>query len=265
VPPNYREFHAAEDVFKFMEALRLPPCHLVGLAVGASFALQMAIDYPHKVLSLFMISPLSSTEPEIIADGRQEIYDCWVAGQQDVENPDHDALHDAILGALELGFNRSQTSIVNALAQYTLPQGLRNWTPEKFRDFHRVSVGFFLDHEPYPIEVLKMVTCPVHLVHCGESIAYPLQCSEELKDRMEDAGLDVRLSHNPDATFFGTITHPEPINDLLHDWIMNNTDLFVPPAKEDVTSPFEAGLAEAGYVKDDDSDTDSDDLFVTVP
>jgi hypothetical protein len=56
---------------------------------------------------------------------------------------------------------------------------------------------------------LKKVVCPIHLVHCGESITYPLRSSEELKDRMEDAGLDVRLSHSPDAAFFGTITHPE--------------------------------------------------------
>jgi len=101
---------------------------------------------------------------------------------------------------------------------------------------------------------------------------------------MEDAGLDVCLSHNPDGTFFGTVTNPEPwdaffclfyfissdidglssINDLLHEWVMKNTDLLVPPANEHVTSPFEAQLAEAGYVKDDDSDTDSDDFFLTV-
>jgi hypothetical protein len=52
------------------------------------------------------------------------------------------------------------------------------------------------------------------------------------------------------------------INELLHDWVIDNTDLFVPPAKEDVTSPYDARLAKAGYVKDDDSDFDSDELFV---
>ena len=79
MPPTYRRLHAAEDVFKFMvgrsvlfssdvlltnhqEALHLPPCHLVGLSLGACVALQTAISYPHQVLSLFMVSPLPLIE-----------------------------------------------------------------------------------------------------------------------------------------------------------------------------------------------------------
>lgn len=264
VPPTYRRWHAAEDVSKFMEALRLPPCHVVGLSLGACVALQMAISYPHQVLSLFMISPLPLIEPEIVAEGRQEIYDYWVAGQKDPEDPDQEALLDAIFGAVQLAFNHSKTSIVNAIVQHTVPQALRNWGPKTFEDLHTVSVTFFVDRKPHPLAVLKKVNCPIQLVHCGGDIAYPLHYVEELRDRMEDAGLDVRISHNPDAAHFGTITHPEPINEFIHDWVLNNTNLAVPPAKQDVTSPYESALAEAGYSKEGDPDSDEDDLFVVA-
>jgi len=55
------------------------------------------------------------------------------------------------------------------------------------------------------------------------------------------------------------------INELLHDWVINHTDLPVPPAKQDVTSPYDADLAKAGYLKEGDFDSDSDDLLVIAP
>lgn len=73
-----------------------------------------------------------------------------------------------------------------------------------------MSVDFFIDRKPHPLAVLKKVMCPINLIHCGGDIAYPLHYAEELRDRMEAAGLDVRISHNPGAAHFGTITHPEP-------------------------------------------------------
>lgn len=59
-----RSVHFSSDVLltNYQEALRLPPCHLVGLSLGACVALQTAITYPNKVLSLFMISPLPLIE-----------------------------------------------------------------------------------------------------------------------------------------------------------------------------------------------------------
>jgi len=80
VPTTFRRKDAGEDVFEFMvssfylmcccddeqtsfqKALRLPPCHLFGLSLGACVALQTAISHPDKVLSLFMLSPLPLIE-----------------------------------------------------------------------------------------------------------------------------------------------------------------------------------------------------------
>lgn len=46
---------------------------------------------------------------------------------------------------------------------------------------------------------------------------------------------------------------------------MNNTDLAVPPAKQDVTSPYDGVLSKAGYLKEGDLDSDEDDFLIVAP
>ncbi|KAF8965052.1 Alpha/Beta hydrolase protein [Flammula alnicola] len=270
VPSTYRRVDAADDVFKFMEALKLPPCHFFGVSLGSCVALQMAVSHPDKVLSLFMISPLPLVEPELVAAGRQEIYDCWVEGCKNPNQPDETALLDYIFGAVQFGFNRSSESIVNAMVQYTLPRALRIWSPEHFDELHTVSVKFFLDRQPHPTSDLKRINCPVHLIHCSEDIAYPLYFMEEIRDSMAKAGLEVRLSQVPDAPHFGCVTHPEayaafPMKIFLfHEWMMDHVCGVIPPAKASVISPYETDLINAGYKVNEQSDSD-DDLLHVVP
>ncbi|KAF8155559.1 Alpha/Beta hydrolase protein [Crassisporium funariophilum] len=263
VPSTFRRLHAADDVFKFMEALRLPPCHFFGLSLGACIALQTAISYPEKVLSLFMLSPLPLEEPEEVACGRQEIYDYWVEGCKDPDHIDQDALLDAIFGAIQLAFNGQQSPISKALTQATLPRSMRNWSSEHFEEFHTVSVKFFTDRKPHSLEVLRGVKCPILLVHCGGDIAYPFHYVEELRHRMEDAGLNVQVTQVPDAAHFGSVTHPDEVNDIFQSWVMEHTKTNVPPAKPFVTSPFEHLVRQGGYVEESQVDSD-DDLFFVV-
>jgi len=126
---------------------------------------------------------------------------------------------------------------------------------------------------------LQHIKCPIHLVHSGGDIAYPLEYVEELRDALQGAGLDVRLSQVQDAAHFGCVTHPEPyvflyythdwfltfyrVNDLFQDWVIQNTKAQVPPAKASVKSPFEACLLKAGYVPDESNDSE-DDMFSMV-
>ncbi|KAF9528440.1 Alpha/Beta hydrolase protein [Crepidotus variabilis] len=257
VPAGFRRYHAAEDVYEFMKALKLPPCHLVGLSLGACVALQTAVSHPDKVLSLFMLSPLPLIEPENVAAGRQEIFDCWADSFQ---GPEHqDALLDALFGSLQLGFNGESRSIISAMIQYTLPAALKRSSREELEAFHTLTVKFFVDRRPHPREVLAQIKCPVNLIHCGGDIAYPMNYVEELRDALKGAGIDVRISQIADAPHFGCVTHPDQVNKLLHEWIMEKTEKKkIPPAKPSATSPFEAGLVKAGYVPDDG---DSEDDF----
>lgn len=93
--------------------------------------------------------------------------------------------------------------------QYTVPQGLKNWSPERFDEFHTVSVKFFTDRKPHPMSALEKIKCPIRLVHCGDDIAYPLHYVEELRDLLEQANLDVQITIVEDASHFGCVTKPD--------------------------------------------------------
>jgi pimeloyl-ACP methyl ester carboxylesterase len=85
-----------------------------------------------------------------------------------------------------------------------------NWArPDQFEIFHTLSVKFFLDRTVPPLSSLQKITCPVNLVHCSEDIAYPLPIVEETEVHLKEAGVDVRISHIPDAPHFGCATHPK--------------------------------------------------------
>jgi hypothetical protein len=53
-------------------------------------------------------------KPAEVAEGRQEIYDCWVEGIKCRPSVDKVALLDAVYGASQLGFNSTQSSLISA-------------------------------------------------------------------------------------------------------------------------------------------------------
>ena len=89
------------------------------------------------------------------------------------------------------------------------PQALKNRSLKNLDDFRAISVNFFVDRKAHPIETLAKVKCPVHLIHCGGDIAYPLEFVTELQQAMQKAGVDVHVSIVPDAPRFGPVTHPK--------------------------------------------------------
>ncbi|KAF9467889.1 alpha/beta-hydrolase [Collybia nuda] len=209
VASTWRRADAAEDVFNFMEALGLPPCHLLGVSMGACTALQLAIAYPTRVLSLTLISPLPLQEPREVEEGRQEIYDCWVEGFRDPAEIDELALLDAVHGALQLGFSGEESSLINALKALSFPQAMVNFGPGRFEEFHTASVKFFTDRKPHSTATLSNITCPIQLLHCTGDIAYPLEYAEELEQLIRSAAVPVRLIKIENAPHFGNVTHPK--------------------------------------------------------
>ncbi|TFK38041.1 Alpha/Beta hydrolase protein [Crucibulum laeve] len=261
VPSTFRRLEAAEDLLKFMEALRLPPCHLFGMSMGACIALQAAVSHPQRILSCCMVSPLPLVEPVDVAEGRQEIYDCYVAAFKDPEALDEVAILDSVCGAVQLGFSGQDSKLIAALVKHALPQVLKQWTPDRFDEVHTVAVKFFCDRHPHPRSSLEKVVSPIRLIHCGGDIAYPFNYAEELQQALEDAGVDVELSQVAEAPHFGSVTHSIEINAILHDFVLEQTKSPIPPAQPEVTSPFESALVEAGWRQDDDS-SDEDEDFI---
>ena len=67
----------------------------------------------------------------------------------------------------------------------------------------------FENRDLYPMDGLKKITCPVLLVHCSEDVAYPVDLAENVRDRLEEAGVDVSLVSVDEAPHYGTFTHHE--------------------------------------------------------
>ncbi|KAJ7634601.1 Alpha/Beta hydrolase protein [Roridomyces roridus] len=257
VPSTYGREAAAEDVMKFMEALHLPPCHFVGVSMGSCISWQFAISYPNQALSLTMISPLPLTEPEDVAEGRTEIYECWVEAFQTGGKVDQSALLDAVCGAVQLGFNGQQTSLIDALTKNAVPHALRNWGPKQLNEYRTATLDFFVNRKAQTPAAVRKITCPIKLVHCGADIAYGLEYTSDVEKLMHDNGVDVSLVVVPDAVHFGNVSHAKEINAEIYKSVIRNTHgMIIPAAPSSVVSPFTAGLMKAGYDNDEDSDDD---------
>lgn len=262
-PSWFRRTDAGEDIYHFMKALDLPPLHLVGLSMGACTALQVSVTHPEQVLTLTLIAPLPLEEPQDVLEGRQEIYDAWEAA---VDTPDgsvdEEALLHAAYGGVQLGCNGRKGPLIDATVQIAIGHCVRNWQKESLTDLHTLSVKFFVDRKPHPIELLKRATCNMTIIHCGADIAYPIELAEELRDRVERAGLPVELVSIPDAPHFGSLTNWAEVNPVILDTVMSAVQTDVPPASTTV-SPFEQEFAAGGCPNMglDMSDSDEDDYF----
>ncbi|KAJ7075801.1 Alpha/Beta hydrolase protein [Mycena belliarum] len=280
IKETYGVAEAADDVVQFLDALRLPPVHLVGVSMGSLVALELANTWPQRVISLSLVAPPAMLEflwlPGV-AEGRREIFSCWVAAFQDTDlsgQTDETALLDAVCGVLQLGVNNMPdpmlaacASLLNSplslatrprrlLMRHSLPLAIRRLAvPPEHRDCYQISVAFFTERTR---PTLSGIACPVQLIHCGEDIAYTEEHTVELLDALRAAGVDARMHAVPDAPQWGNITHSAQINPLIYDMVMECApERNIPPAlKTSVVSPFEAALVAAGMPQDDDSDSD---------
>ncbi|KAJ6592575.1 Alpha/Beta hydrolase protein [Mycena capillaripes] len=208
VEETYGREIAARDVLNVMDALKISASHLMGVSIGSCIALQMAIFAPDRVLSVFMFSPLPQIEALI--EGRQEIWDCWVAAFSDPQNVDAVALTDSMTGGMQFAWNGRETNLTRALVSQSVSAAIRNWGgPEHFDLLHAVTTEIFLNRKPHSVEILARVRCPVALVHCSEDIVYQIHHAEELLDVMQRAGVDAELYTIDGAPHYGNATHIE--------------------------------------------------------
>ncbi|KAK7051888.1 AB hydrolase-1 domain-containing protein [Favolaschia claudopus] len=256
VGPAYGREQAADDIMEFMKALRLPPCHFVGVSMGSCISLQFAISYPEKALSLTMVSPLPLTEPPEVAEGREEIHDCWVEAFKG-DKVDQTALLDSVCGALQLGFSGQQTSLTNALIKRAVPQAMKNWGKKHLEEYRIATIDFFVKRTAQTPENIRRVRCPVVLLHCSEDIAYGIESTQVVLKLMQDNGVDAELMQIQGAIHFGNTSHPKEVNAQIHDNVLRNTSSGkISPAQASVVSPFTEGLKKAGYLQDDSDDSD---------
>ncbi|KAL0066714.1 hypothetical protein AAF712_006319 [Marasmius tenuissimus] len=261
LPPNYGQKESAEDVVKLMEALKLPACHIVGMSLGSIIALQMAITYPEKVASLFLISPLGLEEPEDVTTARVEIYNFWTEGflcQTGIKTDDS-ALQDALYGAMQFAFSNKSTSLTAAYASKFLPLAKKNWGPDRFENFHRATVDFFTERKRHAVDALRRIKVPVRLVHGMDDIPYPVEYSMEQEEMFREAGVDVGLDKLVGAPHFVVVDSKMEVNQLIHDFVLDNSpngkSTLIPPASS-VLSPWDDVMRKAGWIPEHEEDDD---------
>ncbi|KAJ3985843.1 alpha/beta-hydrolase [Lentinula detonsa] len=225
VPDDYCPQIAAQDVSLFMNALQLPPCHIFGLSMGSIVALQLAIDYPDKVLSLFLISPLGLAEPPEVIEGRRTMCEAWVEGCT-AEEPDEELMFWGVSGGLELVLS-------NVMQQVAV-----NWNKDHIREYRMTTLDFIINRKPREKEELSQIKVPVKLLHCLGDVAYSLEYTTEFLNLLKEAGVDASLDTIPEASHFGCCEDAHQVNPILHDFIMGITKTEVPCAPESVSSPW---------------------------
>ncbi|KAJ7093499.1 Alpha/Beta hydrolase protein [Mycena epipterygia] len=247
---------AARDVDLLMSVLQIPQYHLFGMSMGGYIALQTGIFFPSKVLSIFVVSSLPLIEPQDVGEGRQEIYDLWAEGVRQGETVgDGGCMADAITGAVQLSVNGHPTKIFDAILRTSQAFMTNQWSLDRLDDFHAVSVDFFTLREPYTVEAMHNIACPVYMVQCAEDIAYDISTTNQVADHLRTAGVQVEVVQVPDAPHFGATTHSKEVNEIFHKFILRFYSEPPPPVPEKVESPFKSQLVAVGW----DSDSDSDD------
>jgi pimeloyl-ACP methyl ester carboxylesterase len=191
----------ADDVAALLQALDLPPAHIVGLSLGGMIAQELALRHAERVRSLFLVGSLARA-------------DAWFNGMLDAftlirrQVADSCAFFEAVLPWLV------------SHRFYDIPERVE-WLRALLRQnpYPQRIDGFFRQFEAIrqhdTLERLPAIRCPV-LVAVGEDdLIAPPRYSRQLAERMPQARLEVLpgVGHAP------PIEAARPFNQLLAEFL----------------------------------------------
>ncbi|TRM56174.1 Alpha/Beta hydrolase protein [Schizophyllum amplum] len=187
---SYTHQPIADDVALLMRALQLPACHIVGLAVGANVAMELAVAHPDLVASLTLCSPLALHEPEGNIQARKEMCGYWEeAYHKDAQNPDISLIQDAFYGAEQMMFSNRYSDVrsVQAVTKSSMDYASTNWAPEPEKVMSAtVSVNQWHSARPRSGRdawraFLAKISQPVQIIYFDDDVQYGLPVREELE------------------------------------------------------------------------------------
>ncbi|KAF4616456.1 hypothetical protein D9613_008708 [Agrocybe pediades] len=267
----YTPTESARDVEQIITKLDLPPCHLFALSNGCTVALEFTEMRPDLVLSVCLCSPLPPVEPEDVASGLLQIHDYWMDMCNLVETHGEDSdevrefVVDIAVGTTQLLFNNEKTNRLDSLSAFAMQKCERIWsgTEEAKQQARKTCVEWLLKRKPWTDESLKSVKVPVSIIHCTEDVAYPVYCSEDLKEALERTGNSRVSLHQVPAAHYGCVTNPGPINKILYDTVtschpellpsLDQLSLSDEDEEELVPTPFTESIEAYGYNQEEDS------------
>ncbi|KAL1750409.1 Alpha/Beta hydrolase protein [Schizophyllum commune] len=273
---DYTHQAMAEDMALFLDALSIPSCHVVGLAVGANVGMELAVLHPEKVISLTLCSPLALKESEGNVEARQEIMHYWFDAFKDAI-PDMSLINDALYGSEQMTFSNRYSDVrsVRAVTQSSINYASSNWAPEpdKLRSA-AVIVNQWHSSRPrsgseaWQRFFARQIRQPVQIIHFDDDVPYPLPVRQEILDEFRAAGREVPM-HQVQGTCYGVLVSAEDVNPLIYRFIASHTEPPLPstPPRGSVhafDSPFDQRLAECVSSQNLSDDEDFDDDFTII-
>ncbi|KAH8824216.1 Alpha/Beta hydrolase protein [Flagelloscypha sp. PMI_526] len=268
IPASYSRVEAADDTAKFMDALNLPPAHIVGNSLGADIALQLAVAHPEKCASTTLISPIPDHEPESTTAGRREIVDLYMESHA---TNDKELLSHAGWGVMQLLFSNFDTPLIRCVAlALNGPRAQRSWGKDNLDIHTTISYTYFITNRtPRTREDYSHISTPVLIVHSMGDLATPLELSRQLEDALDDAGVHAQLVTIDDAPRLSPMTHPVAVNRAIEKFILSHTSTGRPPKPKPIPSPWDETLKELGWVPapdpGDSDDSDDEGEFKLLP
>ncbi|KAG6917612.1 hypothetical protein DXG01_001843 [Tephrocybe rancida] len=272
---GYTPAVAADDLYRFLNALKIPTIHLFAVSIGCHIALELVLAHPEVVSSLTLCTVPPAQEPPEVLVGRQEVFDFWndsgphqggTTTEED-EDLDEDLVMTLVRGIQTMLFGDSTDPLLTALIGYgtTLAKIVWAGSPEALTSAYVVLIDWFARRRIFDVATLSKIKCSVSVIHCEDGIAYALHKSEEFVDMLRDAKVDVKF-HQVSGPHFGFVTNPELINPIICERVLSvvapNSPL--PPnevnaAKRQVMdTPFKDCFVKFGYRSEDDVDVDED-------
>ncbi|KAL1749978.1 Alpha/Beta hydrolase protein [Schizophyllum commune] len=273
---DYTHQAMAEDMALFLDALSIPSCHVVGLAVGANVAMELAVLHPDKDISLTLCSPLASKESEGNVEARQEIMHYWFDAFKDAV-PDMSLINDALYGSEQMTFSNRYSDVrsVRAVTQSSINYASSNWAPgpDKLRSAAVIVNQWHTSRprsgsEAWQRFFARQIRQPVQIIHFDDDVPYPLPVRQEILDEFRAAGREVPM-HQVQGTCYGVLVSAEDVNPLIYRFIASHTEPPLPstPPRGSLhafDSPFDQRLAECVSSQNlsDDEGFDDDSTII---
>ncbi|KAJ3766902.1 Alpha/Beta hydrolase protein [Lentinula raphanica] len=261
LPPKYGQEEAAEDVIAMIDTLQLPACHFVALDMGSTIALQVAVQKPEQVLSLFIISHTCLEELPDIVEGRVELLQAWTSGLPEAQA-------EAGLAFTQYAFSNDMSPLAQALQKSCLAICARKWSPEECR---LIAFEFLRTRKPQSLESLSRISCPVKLIHGGGSIIYAPSYSDKLMQDLQKAGVKTTMEIIPYAPHYLCVDFGKELNPMIHDFVVaslpkkGGAPVVPSTPPEIVVSPWDRMLRDYGWDPLRRHELDDDDFVVSYP
>ncbi|KXN91826.1 hypothetical protein AN958_11976 [Leucoagaricus sp. SymC.cos] len=225
----YTPRESADDIWNVMEALVLPLVHVFAISMGTAVALELASRHPERILSMTLAAPITPTEVFHSVSGRLEVFELWEAAHTfEGEGPDEvlvgvdeTVLQDVIFGAAQLLFNNQSSNLIDSIIGLAVSRAMRTLSGSRanIQEAYRISVGWHLDRQPIPQELLLKIWCPITIIHFKDDIAYPLELANELSEQLKSA--DVAPVYDINGAHLGTMTNSKELNAILRKTVLD--------------------------------------------